>query len=115
MNLWLKIRVWTKVVLFVLLAMYVLVFVLKNTGEGRQVTLWVWFDHTPTVPVLIFIPAAFFFGVITTLLVRTTLRTLSQIRDLKRRRTEKEAAAIVARAAKLRVRQDAAAAGEVTV
>jgi H+/Cl- antiporter ClcA len=106
MNTWLKIRVWTKVILFVIVALYVLIFVLKNTGEGKQVSLWVWFDHTPTMPVLFFIPAAFFLGVITTLLVRTITRTLGQIRQMKRKQAEKEAAAIIARAAKLRVRAE---------
>jgi uncharacterized integral membrane protein len=104
--MWLRIRVWTKVILFVLVSLYVLIFVLNNTGAGKQVNLWVWFGNEPTVPVLIFIPAAFLLGVVTTLLMRTIFRTLGQIREMKRKRAEKEAAAIVARAAKLRVRAE---------
>jgi uncharacterized integral membrane protein len=102
--MWLKFRVWTKVILFVLVTLYVLVFVLKNMDE--RVSLWVWINYRPDVAALIFIPAAFLFGVITTLLVRTIFRTLGQIREMKRKRAEKEAAIIVARAAKLRVRAE---------
>jgi uncharacterized integral membrane protein len=106
MNLWLQIRVFTKVTLFSLVSLYLLIFVLMNTGTDRQVRLWLWFGSEPTVPVLLFIPAAFAMGVISTLLVRTICRTVTQIRDLKRKRAEKEAAAVVARAAKLRVREE---------
>ncbi|HEY0007497.1 MAG TPA: hypothetical protein VGB55_02130 [Tepidisphaeraceae bacterium] len=106
MNLWLKIRVFSKIALFSLVAIYLLLFIFNNTGVDRQVTLWTWFNMEPRVPVLVFIPAAFLFGVITTLLVRTIWRTIIQMRELKRKRLEKEAAAVVARAAKLRVREE---------
>ena len=105
--MWLKFRVWSKVIIFAVIAIYLLVFFFKNTGEGKQVVLWYWFGYTsPQMSVLFFMVTAFLFGVITTLLVRTLLRTLSQLRELKRKQLEKEAAAVVARAAKLRVRED---------
>jgi uncharacterized integral membrane protein len=105
MNFWLKLRVWTKIVLFSMVAIYLLVFLFKNVGADKQVTLWYWFGYASTMPVLLFMTTAFLFGVITTLLVRTILRTVGQMRELKRKRMEKEAAAIVARASKLRVRE----------
>jgi len=105
MNFWLKLRVWFKVTVFVAVALYLLLFVFNNTGDGKDVALWVWFGKSPTLPVLAFIPLAFMAGVVTTLLIRTILRTIAQLRDMKRRHIEREAAAVVARAAKIRVRE----------
>ena len=105
MSFWTKLRVWLKVAVLSAVAIYLLVFVLKNTGVDKQVTLWVWFNHNPTAPLLIVLPITFLFGVVTMLLTRTIWRTLRQMRDMKRRRMEKEAAAIITRAAKLRVRE----------
>ena len=105
MSLWMKIRVWTKIVLLSAVAIYLLIFVFKNTGEDKHISLWVWFGKEPTAPVLIFLPAAFLFGVIATLLARTVWRTLRQLQEMKRKRMERETAAIITRAAKLRVRE----------
>lgn len=105
MSLWAKCKIWAKVAVFSAVAVYLLIFLLKNTGVGRQVTLWVWFNKTPTAPVLVVLPLTFLFGVICTLLVRTIFRTMRQLNEMKRRKMEKEAAAIITRAAKLRVRE----------
>ena len=51
-NLWLKIRIWAKVLLFASIAIYVLVFVAKNSQA--QVTMWVWINRSTTTSVLIF-------------------------------------------------------------
>lgn len=105
MSLWAKCKIWAKVALFSAVTLYVLLFLLKNTGSDRQVPLWVWFYKTPTTPVLVLLPLTFLFGVVSTLLVRTIFRTVRQLNDMKRRKMEKEAAAIITRAAKLRVRE----------
>ena len=105
MSLWAKCKIWAKVAVFSAIAIYVALFLLKNTGTDRQVTLWVWFYKTPTAPVLIVLPLTFVFGVVTTLLTRTIFRTVRQLNEMKRRKMEKEAAAIITRAAKLRVRE----------
>jgi uncharacterized integral membrane protein len=81
-DLWLKIKVWTKITLFGLVLLYVLVFVAKNSGT---VELWVWPNHKPQTSVLLLALYAFGSGVVLTVLVRTTLKTMSQIRELQHR------------------------------
>lgn len=108
MNFWLKLRVWFKVTVAVAVALYLLIFAFQNTGDDKRVALWIWFGREPSLPVLAFIPLAFMAGVVTTLLTRTILRTIGQLREMKRRKLEREAAAVVARAAKLRVREQQA-------
>ncbi len=81
-DLWLKIKVWTKISLAGLLLLYVLVFCVENSGK---VELWVWPNHKPQTSVLLLALYAFASGVVLTVLVRTTLKTLSQIRDLQHR------------------------------
>lgn len=111
MSFWDKLRVWFKIAVFSAVALYLIVFVAQNTGAAKQVTLWVWFGRSPTAPLLVVLPITFFVGVIATLLARTIWRTLRQMREMKRRKMEKEAAAIITRAAKLRVREQQAVAG----
>ena len=48
MNLWVKIKVWTKITVFALLALYVLIFVIKN--DDQKVRFWYW--HTGEWPLL---------------------------------------------------------------
>jgi hypothetical protein len=102
---WAKLRLWFKIACLSAVVLYVLIFVLKNTGEDRQVTLWVWFNKLPTAPLLFVLPITFLAGAISMLLTRTVWRTLRQLRDMKRRKMEREAAAIITRATKLRVRE----------
>ena len=86
-NLWLKIKVWTKAILALLVALYAMFFAYNNSDET---TVWLWFNHSPTHSKLVLLAIAFLAGVICTVLVRTTLRTLRQIRDLRTRsRTDK--------------------------
>src|ERR1700722_8504191 len=104
-DLWLKIKVWTKVTLFGLLLLYVLVFCVENSGK---VELWVWPNHKPQTSVLLLALYAFASGVVLTVLVRTTLKTLSQIRDLQHRsrhdRLAREVADMKSKAGMLRER-----------
>lgn len=81
--MWLKIKVWTKVVLFGVLALYALIFLVQNSG--RQVKFWYWFDRDPEMPVLVLVSAAFVVGIIGTILLRTTFKTLQQVRQLQSR------------------------------
>ena len=80
-NLWLKIKIWTKITLFALLLILGLIFVVKNWGE--PVRVWLFGDHQTTLLLAIFYTCLA--SVCGTLLVRTTLTTLRQIRNLRQR------------------------------
>jgi uncharacterized membrane protein YcjF (UPF0283 family) len=82
-NLWLKIKVWTKVIVFGLIILYVLAFVVKNQGTPAQ--MWVSWNYTIESTVLRVGFFAFLAGVIVTILTRTTLLTMRQIREIKQR------------------------------
>jgi len=82
-NLWLKIKVWTKVTLFTALSFYALLFIYNNADQ--EVTLWIWFRTEPRRSVLLYMLFAFLIGVIGTILVRTTVRTVEQIKELRSR------------------------------
>jgi uncharacterized membrane protein len=88
-NLWLKIKVWTKVILFGLLLIYLIFFVMKNSEQ--KVRPWFWFTLPQSeTSVLKLVLVAFVSGVLGTILVRTTFNTVRQIREIQRRnRSEK--------------------------
>ena len=108
-NLWLKIKIWTKVLLVMLALAYVGTFAVANSE--KQATFW-YFPWTPTVTtsVLKLVLFAFLSGVAVAVLARTTFRTVSQIRELKARqlteRREKELEEIKAKAGMLRPKRD---------
>jgi uncharacterized integral membrane protein len=106
--MWLKIKVWTKIVLFGLLALYALVFFVKNSG--REVQFWYWYNRDPQLPVLILVVAAFGVGVLGTILIRTTFTTLRQVRELQARgrseRLQREVDEMKMKASSLRTRED---------
>ena len=106
-NLWLKIKVWTKVLLFALLVTYAVLFIMRNSE--RKAYPWFWFDRpqeTSETTVLRLVLFAFLTGVVGTLLVRTTFVTLRQMREVRQRsragRMERELADMKAKAAMLR-------------
>ena len=105
-NLWLKVKIWTKIVIFAFLAFYILVFVIKN-GD-RQSQFWYWFGRDYNVPLLFLVFFAFLSGALVTILLSTTVRTLRQIRDLRARsrgdRLEREVADMKAKAAMLQTK-----------
>jgi uncharacterized membrane protein YciS (DUF1049 family) len=105
-NLWLKIKVWTKVLIVLALFVYSVVFVIKNSA--RPVKPWFWINREPETSVLILVLCAFLLGVIGTILFRTTLKTIRQIRQLKDRtrteRLEREMAEMRTKAGMLRAR-----------
>lgn len=85
----LKIRIWLKVILLALLVLYAIVFVWLNSGE--YIDLWLF----PTVTieqlnVFVALVGAFLLGALLTVLVRTILTTVRQIRQSRERgRTQK--------------------------
>jgi uncharacterized membrane protein (DUF106 family) len=87
-DLWLKIRMWTKAVLLVLLFVYAILFAVNNRF---MIDLWVFpFVIPPRIPVALVVLIAAVLGVLGTLLVRAALRTMSQMREVKRRESERD-------------------------
>ncbi len=82
-NFWLKVRVWTKITLLVLVGIYTLLFLLQNSGQA--IDLWLFFGAVYKVSALVLAFLACAVGVVGTLLVRTTLNTIKQVRDLRAR------------------------------
>jgi uncharacterized integral membrane protein len=109
--MWLKIKVWTKVVLFAVVFLYALIFFYMNGDKTAE--FWYWPKHEPKWPVLFLVLGSFFTGVIVTILLRTTFKTIRQIRELQSRtradRLSREVEAMKTKAAMLRTRDGAAA------
>lgn len=82
-KLWLKFLIWSKVILFSLLLIYSLLFVAYNHNNLAKV--WVWPTHELPSSTLMVALFAFLAGVIGTILVRTTFKTIRQIRDVQNR------------------------------
>ena len=110
-NVWLKFKIWFKLILFGLIALYILLFLLKN--YDTKVTVWLWFGDNGTYSssILALVFAVFVLSVIGTLLTSTIWRTVRQIREAGARsrtqRLEKAIAEMNAKAAKLQIRPDA--------
>jgi hypothetical protein len=77
-NLWLKIRIWSKIAIVVLFLIYALLFIYNNSG--KHIDVWLWGTYEASLLGLMFF--TFLAGVLTTILVRTTFRTIRQIREL---------------------------------
>ena len=108
-NLWLKIKIWTKVTVFVLLTLAALVFLIQNVN--KPVTLWLWNDIETTLLKVLLCTALI--SVIFTILLSTTFRTIRQIRELRARNRsvalEREVADMKAKAAMLKTKPLASA------
>src|SRR3954453_22858073 len=104
-EMWLKIWVWIKGIVFALLALYAILFAYNNSGEAK---LWWWFNHTWQSSTLLMMAISFFAGMVTVVLFGTTLRTMRQIKDLRsRNRTdglEREMADMKSKASMLQTR-----------
>src|SRR2546430_12268508 len=100
-NLWLKIKIWTKVIAFALLTLAVLIFLIQNVN--KPATLWLWNDIQTTLLKVVFFTALI--SVLFTILLGTTFRTVRQIRELRARsrstQLEREVADMKAKAAML--------------
>ena len=105
-SMWLKIKIWTKVVIFALVAVYLLIFFLKN--NDRTVQFWYWYNRAPEASVLLLVTLSFIFGVIVAILVRMMFTTLRQVREMRNRsrteRLEREVADMKAKAARLQTK-----------
>ena len=104
--MWLKIKVWTKVTLFAVLSLYVLAFIIAN--RDATVTFWYWPGREPQLPALILVLCAFLTGVVGTVLLRTTFKTVRQVREMQARsraeRLEREVNEMRNKAAMLRTK-----------
>ena len=107
-SLWLRVKIWLKVTLFVAALIYVIFFVAENSAT--KVRTWFWFNHKPETTVLKLVLFAFAAGALFAVLLRTTLVTLRQIRDLQERnrasRLDREMADMRAKASMLRAKPD---------
>ncbi|HEX8914596.1 MAG TPA: hypothetical protein VF796_19760 [Humisphaera sp.] len=120
-NLWLKIKVWTKVTVFSLAAVYVISFAVKNSEPQAKATFWYFFDspamRTQTLETSTFklVAGAFVAGILVALLARTTFRTIAQIRELRARQAaearERDIEQIRSKAALLRLKPEPADGG----
>jgi uncharacterized integral membrane protein len=82
-NLWLKIKVWTKIGAFALVVIYLLLFIGLNSNQ--DINIWVWFGQTKHPTLLELIVMLLFAGMVTTLLARMAYRTIRQIREIRDR------------------------------
>jgi hypothetical protein len=83
-NLWLKIKIWTKISIFGLIVLYLALFLFKNADQ--PVIIWFWFGKEPIrSTALEVIPVTLLIGVIGTLIVRMAFRSIRQIRELRAR------------------------------
>src|SRR5687768_993385 len=87
-SLWLKFKIWTKIVVASFLILYLTIFVIKNSD--RTTKFWYWFYRDFQTPLLFLVLFSFAAGVLLTILSRAAFRTMRQIRDMRSRaRTER--------------------------
>ncbi len=86
---WLKIKFWTKITITSGVTLYILFFIYNNSAETTK--FWYWFRRPNyQIPILILAASSFLAGAVSIFLLRTTYRTIRQLRDLRSRgRTEK--------------------------
>ena len=99
---WLKIKAWTKGIVAVLLLVYLVLFLFKNTND---IYFWYWFGHAPHVTSAFLAVVSFAAGSVFTVVIWTTLRTMRQVRNVgagrRLQKLEREVAEQRARAAVL--------------
>lgn len=94
LDFWTKLKIWTKVIAFVLLVAIIVAFITRNTHD---VEIWlIWRTYNPTLPLLLFI--TFLLGVITPSLVKIAFRTARQLVEMRKggrmKKLEKEMAGL---------------------
>ncbi len=103
----LKIRIWTKLILLGLVGVYALLFIFLNSGD--YLTLWLFFNVEPRVPMLLALLGAFVLGSLLTLLIRAVIRTMQQVKTSRSRgrteRLEREISDMRTKSARLRTRE----------
>jgi hypothetical protein len=80
-NLWLKIKVGTKIAIFVILTIATLLFVVQNIN--KPVKIWLWNEYDTTLLKVLFFTVLV--SVIFTVLLATAFRTIRQIREIRAR------------------------------
>lgn len=107
-NLWLKIKIWTKIGIFSIGVIYLLMFVFKNSDQ--DLTIWFWFGHEIKTSMLVLIPVVLLAGVVGTVVVRMAYRALKQFRELRQRtaaaRMQQDVAELKAKAATMQTRPE---------
>lgn len=103
----LKIRIWSKIIVLVLLVVYMLLFLFKNS---QPVNLWLFFGvEIERINVILALLGAFVLGSLTTIAVRMVYRTIAQIRQSQERgrteRLEREIADMRTKAGSLQTRK----------
>lgn len=103
-NLWLKIRIWSKIALVAVVVIYSIIFIYFNAG--KHIDVWLWGKYEASLLGLMFF--TFLFGVLITVAVRTTFRTVRQVKELKARslaeRRERETAEMKEKVARLQTK-----------
>ena len=108
-NLWLKIKLWTKIAICAFVVVYLLVFIIKNNGE--EVNFWFWYNRTVKASILLLVTAAFLTGILVAILARMTFHTARQFSVMRNtartERLEREVADMKAKAGMLQMKASA--------
>lgn len=108
-DLWLKIKVWTKIIIITVFVAYLLIFVIQNAN--KLVWIWYWFGQpqaeTTALKLIVYM---FLAGVLGTLLARMLFRTIKQINELRGRsasaQMQRDVADMKAKAAMLQTKPE---------
>ena len=108
MNLWLKIKIWTKMLALGFVVIYLFFFVYKNADDKANV--WVWYAREYNVRVLALAFCTFLAGILVTMLTRTIVVTVRQIKEATQRarqvQMEKDLADMKQKAARLQTKAE---------
>jgi len=80
-NLWLKIKVGTKIAIFAILSIATFLFVVQNIN--KSVKIWLWNEYDTTLLKVLFFTVLV--SVVFTILIGTAFRTIRQIREIRAR------------------------------
>ncbi len=104
-TMWLKIKVWTKLILGILLGLYALAFIWNNSGN--PVKFWYWIGRQWDTSQLVLVFFSFAAGVAVALLTRTILGGLRQYRQMREKSRQNKVLSDMQKAAKLNVKSSA--------
>jgi hypothetical protein len=107
---WLKIKLWIKVTVFSVIALYVIGFIIANRNARVDPSLDFLFKKYDNANVLLVLLLTGVLSIFGWWLFKTVFKTIRQMRDVKRRahleRIEREHAEMIAKAAKLKMRPE---------
>ena len=87
-NLWLKIKVWTKLIIFSAIALYVLLFLYSNSG--KPVKVWLFFNNELERSTLWLAMTAFAAGAVAMLVTQMLLATMRQLRQIREQKQQQQ-------------------------